>query len=89
MYQLIFRKYGYILNSSSGYYNDICYTTISESGTDIALKNRKNEYINKTVCQDDCEFSGYDYSKQKAKYSCNVKESSLSFDAIKINKTKL
>ena len=30
-------------NSSSDYYNDICSTTTSESGTDISLKDRKNE----------------------------------------------
>ena len=29
------------LNSSSDYYNDICYTTSSESGTDITLEDRK------------------------------------------------
>ena len=28
-------------NSSSGYYNDICYTTTSEDGTDILLKDRQ------------------------------------------------
>ena len=28
-------------NSSSGYYNDICYTATSDSGTDISLKDRK------------------------------------------------
>ena len=41
------------LNSSSGYYNDICYTTTSEDGTDITLKDRKTEFIDKdkTVCQ--------------------------------------
>ena len=33
------------LNSSSDYYNDICYTTTSESGTDISLKDRKKEFI--------------------------------------------
>ena len=44
------------LNNSSGYYNDICYTSTTESGTDITLKERKNEYVNNTVCQDDCEF---------------------------------
>ena len=49
------------LNSNSKYYNDICYTTASESGTDIILKDRKNEYINKTVCQDDCDFSNYNF----------------------------
>ena len=50
------------LNSSSGYYNDICYTATSESGTDIILNDRKTEFIegNKTVCQDNCVFSEYD-----------------------------
>ena len=80
------------LNSSSGYYNDICYTATSDSGTDISLKDRKKEFIeeNKTVCQDDCDFSEYDYNTQKAKCSCKVKESSSSSLAdMKINKTKL
>ena len=42
------------LNSSSAYYNDICYTTTSDSGTDIILNDRKTEFVegNKTVCQD-------------------------------------
>ena len=31
------------LNSSSGYFNDICYTATSDSGTDISLNDRKNE----------------------------------------------
>lgn len=34
------------LNSRNEYYNDICYTTKSESGTDITFKDRKEEYIN-------------------------------------------
>ena len=34
------------LNSSRGYYNDICYTTTTEHGTDITLKDRRKEYIN-------------------------------------------
>ena len=82
------------LNISSGYYNDLCYVAFSDSGTDISLKDRKNEFIqkNKTVCQDDCDFSRYDYNTQKAKCLCNVKESSESFKSLadmKINKTKL
>ena len=77
------------LNSKSEYYNDICYTTTSESGTDIILKDRKKEYINKTVCQDDCDFSDYNYTSKKSKCLCNIKESSSSFVDIKINATKL
>ena len=78
-----------ILNSSSGYYNSICYTTTSESGTDISLKDRKNEYIKKTVCQDNCELSNYNYTTQKANCSCNVKQVQTSFDDFNINTTKL
>ena len=79
------------LNSSSGYYNDICYLATSDSGTDILLKDRKNEFIegNKTVCQEDCEFYYYNDSSHKANCLCIVKESSNSFADIYINKTKL
>ena len=79
------------LNTKSGYYNDICYTTTSDSGTDIILNDRKTEFVegNKTVCQDNCFFADYDHKIQKAKCSCDVVESSSSFANININKTKL
>ena len=79
------------LNSSCGYYNDICYTAITESGTNISLKVRKTEFIkgNKTVCLDGCDFSDYNFSKKKTKCSCKVKESSSSIFDMKINKTQL
>ena len=43
----------------------------------------------KIVCQDDCDFTEYDYETLKAKCSCKVKESSSSFLDMNINKTKL
>ena len=78
-------------NSTSGYYNDICYTTTSEDGTDILLKDRQKEFINKDkiVCQEDCDFSEYDYETLVAKCSCEVKESSETFADMNINKNKL
>ena len=56
------------LNSSSSYYNDICYATTSEYGTDITMKDRKKEFIDKDriVCQEDCYFSEYDYNNSRA-----------------------
>ena len=50
-----------IYNSSSGYYNVICYTTTSEDETDITLKDRKNNFFDedKIICQENCEFSHY------------------------------
>ena len=76
-----------LLNTSSGYYNDICYTSTSQNGTDITLNDRKNEFAknNKTVCQEDCDFADYDYDIQKAKCSCKVKESSNSSALMNIN----
>ena len=79
------------LNTSSGYYNDICYTTTSEDGTDISLKDRQTEYIDKDkiVCQEGCDFSHYDYETYIAKCSCKVKESSSSIADMNIDKAKL
>ena len=79
-------------NSSSGYYNDICYTTTSESGTDIPLSDRKKEFVegNNTICQEDCDFDDYNYKTSKAKCSCKVKQqSSTSFANMTIDKVKL
>ena len=78
-------------NTASGYYNDICYTATSDSGTDILLKDRQKEFIdfNKTICQDDCDFSDYNYRIKKVNCSCQFKESSSSFEFININVTKL
>ena len=79
------------LNSSSDYYNDICYPATSAHKTDITLKDRKKEFVegNKTVCQEECIFSKYDSFNQMAICSCKVKESSSTFINMKINKTKL
>ena len=62
------------INPTSGYYNDICYTYTSEDGTDISLSDRKNDFINNnlTVCEEDCNFNGYNYTTGKAICSSNV-----------------
>ena len=79
------------LNSSSKYYNDICYP--SSSKYDITIKDRRDEFIkkNKTVCQDGCDFSEYYNKINKAKCKCEFEDYSNSiFDKIKaINKDKL
>ena len=79
------------LNSSSGYYNDICYTTTSEDGTDITMKDRQKEFINKdrVLCQENCILSEYNYDTSIAKCSCQVKECAQSFADMSIDKDKL
>jgi len=80
-----------ILDTNSDYYNDICYPSSSDSGADIILKDRQIEFAegNKTICQDDCDFSTYDYDLKKVKCLCKVKESSSYYNDMKINVTKI
>ena len=79
------------LNTSSGYFNEICYTATTDDGTDISLNDRKNEYIkgDNIICQEDCIFSEYDFNLKKAKCECFAKDSSSSFAEMNINKNKL
>ena len=76
-------------NSSSEYYNDICYPYTTEDGTDIVLSDRKNEFAdnNMSLCEKDCEYSGYDSNTKKAICKCDIKLSAIS--DIEINKDEL
>ena len=80
-----------ILNSSSNYYKDICYLKPNNNKFDIILKDRRKEFIeeNKTVCQDYCDFSEYDYIKKEVKCSCEIRKSSSSYANMYIDKSKL
>ena len=55
-------------NSSSGYYNDICYPSTSNYGTDICLNDRREGFIdnNLTLCEENCDLIYYDYNYKKA-----------------------
>ena len=57
----------------------------------MIINDRKTEFIeyNKTVCQEYCIFSDYNYDEQRANCSCLIKESNSLYDDININKTKL
>ena len=76
---------------NSDYYNDKCCITTSEKGTDITLTDRKNEFIdnNLTLCEEDCEFEGYDTKTKKALCSCYVKISFPLISDITIDKNRL
>ena len=81
----------YKYDPSSDYYNDICFPTTSENGTDIILSDRQNEFVNNnlSLCQDGCTFSGYDTNTKKAKCECDVKTQISDLTNIKIDKDKL
>ena len=78
-------------NSSSGFYNDICYTYTSDKGTDLSLDDRKKEFIEKnlTVCEENCEFSGYNSETQKAICSCQIKIKLPLMQEISLDRKKL
>ena len=60
---------------NNDFYNDICSTYKSESGTDITLKDRQNDFIseNMSLCENNCNYSSYDYELEKVICECNVK----------------
>ena len=64
--------YKYNLNSS--YYNDVCHITETEDKVDIALYDRKNEFINKnlSLCPINCIFIGYDFNNKISICKCEV-----------------
>ena len=78
-------------DKNSNYYNDICYTTTSKIGTDISLKDRKNEFINNnmTICEENCIIKNYDNDLKKVKCSCEIKINIPLIDEIKFDKGEL
>ena len=78
-------------NLSSEYYNDKCYPYTTEQGTDIILSDRKNEYYqnNMTLCEENCDYNGYDNETKRAKCKCKIKERFLSISEINFDKGKL
>ena len=60
-----------IFNSSSPFYDDICFHFESPNGKDVPLKERILLYYpNITLCDDGCENKGIDPEKYKAKCEC-------------------
>ena len=62
-------------NANSGYYNDLCYTLTSESGTYESLKDRRKQFINNnlSICEKGYHFSEYDDITKRAFCSCYTK----------------
>ena len=78
-----------LFSSSDSFYNDICSTYTSESGTDMTLEDRKKEIYwtngNISICQSGCENESYNKTTKKAKCNCDVQKSSTVTDISKIN----
>ena len=51
----------YLYNPADYFYSDFCISYTTKNGTDITLKDRQNEYINKnlSLCDDNCKYYNY------------------------------
>ena len=78
-------------DTSSDYYNDICFTYTTEKKTDIILKDRRDEFIKKnlSLCEKNCEYKGYNITTKRAICNCNVKNEMSLFSDIINNKELL
>ena len=80
-----------LYDKNSRYYNDICYSLKSNGNVDIILDDRKQEYAetNKSLCEENCEYIGYDQKTSEVQCSCEVKINLPLVSEIKIDKNKL
>ena len=80
-----------LFNASSGYFNDICYTFTTDKNTDLSLKERQKDFVekNKTKCEELCDFKELDEINQKVICACEVKINLPFIKEIKFDKVKL
>ena len=78
-------------NPSSEFYNNFCIAYSTESGTDITLKDRQNEFNDKnlSLCDDNCRYNNYNYDSKKESCECFIKYSFPLIKDVEINKDKL
>ena len=65
----------FIYNSSSSYYNNICYKFETKNKADITLYDRKAEYNsnNLSLCEKKCNYYSYNVTNKKVICQCDVK----------------
>ena len=86
------KEQGYDLFDSNGsFYNDICSSYSSINDTDVILADRKNEFYdsNITLCENNCEYKGFDTESLRAKCECKVKTEINSIFDVKFSPNKV
>ena len=81
----------FIYNSSSAYYNNICYKFKTKNKTDITLYDRKTEYNNNnlSLCEKKCNYFFYNVTNKKVICQCDVKANFSNYSDITFNISKL
>ena len=61
------------------YYQDECYPSTTDNGTDILLNDRQNEFNdnNMSICENNCSFKEYDNETKKVNCECKIKSKEL------------
>ena len=78
-------------NPTDKYYNDICYHSTTNYGTDITTKDRRKEYLdnNMSLCESNCDFDKYDSKNKKVECNCQIKLKIPLMNNVIINKNLL
>ena len=81
----------YKYDPKNAYYNDKCFPYTTETGTDITLNDRKNEYNKKnfSLCENNCTFNKYNKDNKRTICECKPKTFIEELINLKINKDKL
>ena len=57
------------------FFNDICFTYTNKNGKDVTIMDRrKNYFLNKTLCENNCSLERIDYDKMISVCNCNLKQ---------------
>ena len=80
-----------LYDKNSAYYNDLCAHYSFDNGIDMTLEDRQRQYVenNKSLCEEDCNFVGYDKKTGKVDCSCEIKFNLPLISEIKVDKDKL
>ena len=72
-------------------YSDICARYSLKNGADATLREMQNDYLknNKSLCEENCEYIGYDKIAKIYKCDCDMKENLPKISEIKNDKDKL
>ena len=60
-----------LVNSNNTYFNDLCISYTKE-GPNV-LNERRKEYINISLCEDNCQYTGINYITNQINCKCSVK----------------
>ena len=80
-----------LYDKNSPFYSDICSRKSIKDGVDATLGEMQKDYANnnKSLCEANCEYSGYDEEITIFKCNCEIKETLPKISEIKNDKSKL